>query len=410
YVWFEAPIGYISATKEWAEISGKREKWKEYWCDPKTHLVQFVGKDNIPFHAAIFPAMTMGQNHPYKLVDELQANEFYNLEGRQFSKSDGWYVDLEEFLKNYSADMIRYMLAATAPETADSEFSWKEFQMRVNSELVGKFGNFIHRSLVFIQNNLQRNLPQAHTLEPSDEKFLADIGALSKEIGASFESCKLRRASQLLMEMAQVGNVYFDLKKPWQDAKSDATKERMETSLYCCIECVKLLAHSALPIIPETAEKIQQMITPQSGLLPVPQTLFRKIEDEEIEKEELKLQAAKAPKKTEPAAATKSEVTIDEVRKLELKVAKIVVAERVPKSQKLLRLEVEVGAERRQIMAGIAQSFQPETLLGKNVVIVANMKPAKLMGYDSQGMLLVGNSGDTMQLLEMTLPAGSSIS
>jgi methionyl-tRNA synthetase len=300
YVWFDAPIGYISATQEWALKKGQPEEWKHFWLDPKVKLVNFIGKDNIPFHASIFPAMVMGQNTPYKLVDELPANEFYNLEGRKFSKSEGWSIDFEDFLTRYTVDQIRYMIAATAPESADSEFTWKEFQSRCNQDLAGKLGNFIHRTLTFAHKFCNGTIPAAKELEEIDTRFISQIDTLFQEIGSSFEGFRVRKASQLLMELAQAGNVYFDHKQPWKDAKVPELKTRMETTIALCIRCIKALSVAAAPIIPESAEKIWKMIdeeglpnTWEEGLIPPkpgqallePQVLFAKVEDEQIQGE-----------------------------------------------------------------------------------------------------------------------------
>jgi methionyl-tRNA synthetase len=427
YVWFEAPIGYISATKEWAELKGNKDLWKEYWCKPETKLVNFVGKDNIPFHAVIFPAMTMGQNQPYKLVDELPANEFYNLEGKQFSKSDGWYIDTEEFLTKFSADQIRYTIASNSPETSDSEFTWRDFQLKCNSDLVGKFGNFVHRTLVFIKNNLNGRLPKRGELSEIDSAFLNDIKSLVDEVAASFETFKVRRAAQLIMEIAQQGNIYFDTKKPWQDLKSDETKARMETTLSCCLDCVKLLALTSYPIIPEAAVKIWQMLGIKQPLssqkwhdvllmhqdmytLQEPQTIFRKIEDEEIEREVEKLKKQAVAMIEVKEKAPSAPITIDDVRKLDLRIAKILSAERVPKSKKLLKLEVDAGDGKRTIVAGIGANYEPDAVVGKHVVIVSNLQPAKLMGVESQGMILAASSNGELRVLECSdLPPGSSV-
>lgn len=300
YVWFEAPIGYISATKEWAELQGNSELWKKYWMEEDTRLVQFLGKDNIPFHAVIFPAMTMGQNSPYKLVDDLVANEFYNLNGRQFSKSDGWYIDLKAVLERYSADQIRYAICSNAPETQDSDFTWKDFQMRVNGDLAGKFGNFIHRVLVFIKKEMKDKLPQLKEIDPVDTQFLEEIDRKLQEIGDSFSHFRVRRACQLLMELAQLGNIYFDTKKPWKDAKAEDTRARMETTLCACIECIKRLSCAAYPVLPHSAEEIWKLLGMKEplhritltkalsmpcGALQDPKPIFRRIEDSEIEKE-----------------------------------------------------------------------------------------------------------------------------
>lgn len=307
YVWFDAPIGYISATKDWSKEIGDEDLWKKYWLDPHTKLIHFVGKDNIPFHGAIFPAMTMGQNTPYKLVDELPANEFYNLEGRQFSKSDGWTIDLESFFQSYTTDQIRYAIASNAPETADSEFTWKDFQLRCNSDLIGKYGNLINRVLVFAKNNCASTVPKMHELQPVDVEFLEAISKLSHEAETSFKTFKLRRASQIVMELAALGNVYFDHKKPWKDAKDPLTRHAMETTIAGCLECLKVLSLISFPIIPKTASQVYQMLgfkeelkdadwekvlqnkIPAGQKLLEPKILFTRIEDAQIEKEIAKL-------------------------------------------------------------------------------------------------------------------------
>lgn len=307
YVWFDAPIGYISSTMQWALERGTPEAWKTYWEDPKTKLVHFIGKDNIPFHAVIFPAMTMGQNKPLKLVDELPANEFYKLEGRQFSKSDGWYIDLEQFFKTYTADQIRYVIAANAPETSDSEFTWKDFQLKCNGDLVGKLGNLLNRVMVFAKNQCGGEVPPFGDLEPIDSEFLDQLRKLTQEAKEAYSNFKLRRASQILMEIVQSGNVYFDSKKPWKDAKDPARRSFLETTVALSLECLKQTALVAFPLIPKTAEKIWKQLgystsieqqewdqvslsqIPTRQMLGTPEILFRKVEDTEIEAEILKL-------------------------------------------------------------------------------------------------------------------------
>ncbi len=256
YVWFDAPIGYISIAKEWAVSQGDPDLWKKYWCDPTTSLVQFVGKDNIPFHAAFFPAMTLGQNQPYKLVDELPANEFYLLEGRQFSKSEGWFIDLDSFFQNFTSDQIRYTIAANAPETHDSEFTWKDFEQRCNGDLLSKYGNFINRTLIFAKNKFSSKVPPLHTLQPIDQNFLDKTKALTSAIHTAYASFQLRKASQLIMELAAEGNTYFDAKKPWHSIKDPSTQTDTETTLHLCLVTVQLLALVSFPIIPQTAAKI----------------------------------------------------------------------------------------------------------------------------------------------------------
>lgn len=308
YVWFDAPIGYISATQDWAQLQGKPDAWKDYWLDPQTTYVQFIGKDNIPFHAVFFPAMEMGQTQPYKKVDQLPANEFLNLEGRQFSKSDGWTIDLADFFQNFTADQIRYTLAANAPENQDSEFTWKDFQTRCNSELLGKYGNLANRVLVFLQNKAQGKVPSP-TLSDSDRTFLKQISDIAAEASQSYQQFNLRRAAQLIMQIAQTGNVYFDERKPWSLAKTPETYPQMEATLYCCLECLKILALVSSPIIPEAAQKLWEMLgytstlsqekwdevisneIPEGKLLPQPQVLFKRIEDALIQEQENKLKS-----------------------------------------------------------------------------------------------------------------------
>ncbi len=414
YVWFDAPIGYISATQEWAQLRDKPDAWKDYWLDPKTYHVQFIGKDNIPFHAVFFPAMIMGQNTPYKLVDDLPANEFYNLEGRQFSKSDGWTIDLESFFKQFTADQIRYAIASNAPESQDSEFSWKDFQSRCNSELLGKYGNLVNRTLVFAHNNCERKIPEIKHLHEQDQQFLDKIRQLAKDAEEAYSSFRLRKASQVVMELAQLGNVYFDAKKPWIANRSALTHQDMFNAIGCCIECLKVLALISFPIIPETAEKVWKMLgfkTPLASAkwddvvnsvlefgqaLPEPQILFTKIEDDVIQKEIEKLHQM-ASKNSAPAAAVpiKEQITIDEFHKVDLRVAKIIDVQRVPKSKKMLKFTVDIGSEHRTILSNIGEKMDDLSLLvGKSAIVVANLKPAILMGIESQGMILTTKTAD----------------
>ncbi len=307
YVWFDAPIGYISASMEWSELIGDKDEWKKYWLDPKTKLVQFIGKDNIPFHASIFPAMVMGQNLDLKIVDELPANEFYNLDGRKFSKSEGWTIDFEDFFTKYSADQIRYAIGANAPETADAEFTWRDFQVRCNAELLGKLGNFVNRTLVFAKSKCQGQIGPLNDLSPDDQAFLEGQQALLREIEEAYKTFKLKRACHLLMELCQLSNGYFEKMAPWKDAKSDETKPRMDRTIRCCLEAIKCIALASYPVMPESSEAIWQMLGENSSLLtqgwdqikntplspkPLgePKILFRKIEDSEIEAELKKLQ------------------------------------------------------------------------------------------------------------------------
>jgi methionyl-tRNA synthetase len=414
YVWFDAPIGYISATQEWAQLKNKPDAWKDYWLDPKTKLVQFIGKDNIPFHAVFFPAMIMGQDVPYKLVDELPANEFYNLEGRQFSKSEGWYIDLEAFFKQFTADQIRYSIASNAPESQDSEFTWKDFQARCNSELLGKYGNLVNRVLVFASANCERQIPEIKNLQNQDRQFLDKVHALAKEADEAYSQFRLRRATQVFMELAQLGNVYFDAKKPWIAARSAVTHQEMANTVACCLECLKVLALISCPIIPETADKVWKMLGFKTDLakqhwdeatsskllagqaLPAPKILFTKIEDEVIQSEVQKLKEMSEKNKN---SLDKEKISIDDVRKLDLRVAKILHVERVPNSKKLLKFTLDLGNEKRTVVSGIGEKQTDLTLLvGRHVALVANLKPAVFMGIESQGMILTADVSEGYEI------------
>lgn len=435
YVWFDAPIGYISATQEWAQKKGNPKQWEDYWLDPKTKLVQFIGKDNIPFHAVFFPAMLMGQDLPYKLPDEIPANEFFLLEGRQFSKSDGWTIDLKEFFSKYTPDQARYAIAANAPESADAEFSWKDFQMRCNAELLGKFGNFVHRVLVFAKQQCHSQVPEKKEVLEIDRSFLESLQKLVADATTHYEQFHLRKATQILMEIAQLGNTYFDQRKPWQLAKDPSLRGQLETVIACCIDCIQKMALVASPIIPETAQKIWQLLGFSSRLekeswqqiqahsVPVgqkllePQVLFRKIEDTEIEEQIAKLKAPKQPSQ-ETAVTTelayvplKPAIVYDDFAKMDLRVAQIIEAIKVPKSKKLLKLTVDLGFEKRTVVSGIALSFEPEQLIGRKVILVANLAPATIMGIESRGMVLAASLDPELELPQIQhLPPGSIVS
>lgn len=440
YVWFDAPIGYISATQEWAQKNGQPDAWKKYWEKEDTKLVEFIGKDNIPFHAVFFPAMLMGRNEkhkdPYNLVDEIPANEFLTLEGRQFSKSEGWYIDLEDFFSRYTPDQIRYFLAANAPETADSEFSWKDFQSRCNSELLSKYGNLIHRTLVFAQRECGAKVPKMEHLVPVDKEFLETVQRLAGDVANAYEAFSLRKAAATIMELAAKGNIYFDLRKPWLLAKSPEKRDELNTVIACLLECIKALAITSFPIIPRTAAKVWHFLGCKSDLskeswekalvrpLPAgqsfhePEVLFRKIEDEEIEKEIAKLGSPRKPKEGKPMSvnqelfsALKSEITYDQFQMLDLRVAVVVAAEPVPKSKRLLKLQIDLGFEKRSVVSGIAEHYKLEDLVGKKVVIVANLKPTKIMGIESQGMILAATFDNQLELpFVQNISAGSIVS
>lgn len=421
YVWFDAPIGYITAAMEWSQLKGDPEAWKSFWLNENTNLVQFMGKDNITFHAVIFPAMIMGQDLSIKLVDAMPANEFYNLESRKLSKSDGWSVDLDEFLNRYDSEALRYMISATAPESSDSEFTWKEFQSRVNADLVGKWGNFIHRTLTFIQK-MQGQVPPAHSQMDEDKLFESQLLGKVQEIENCYSEFKLRRATQLIMEMAQICNTYFDAQKPWAFLKQ-MEQVRLEAVMYSCLKAIQYLAVATHPIMPVKTQRVWQLLGFQGHLdrstwqeslqrnlpvgitLPISQPLFAKIEDEQVAVEVASLQ--ESAKKNSSLSICKAlcepflsmPCSMEDFLQIDIRCGQILEAHAVPKSSKLLKLSIDLGqGHPRQIISGIAMHYKPEDLVGKKVLCLANLPKAKLMGLESEGMLLSAGDGKLLEL------------
>lgn len=420
YVWFDAPIGYISAAREWAELKGEKEAWKDFWLNESARYIQFVGKDNIPFHSVFFPAMQLGQDTPYKMVDELPANAFFHYEGKKFSKSDGWFIDLEDFFSKYDSDCIRYTLAANAPENQDSEFSWKDFQSKINADLVGKFGNFVNRVMVFIAQKCDKKMPVMGQKNPRDEILFVELARLSKELESAYEHFHLREATQKLMQIASLGNIYFDEMQPWKLIKGDS--QRLETVLRCCLEVVKALAVFSYPILPKSAEKIWQMLGQEQKLtghtlhaqltcdlnehsyISKPVILFTKMDDKQVSQE---LEKLHQPEKVKEDAL----LSFDQFLKMDLRVAEILEVNEVPKSKKLYKLKVDLGEEQRQVVSGIKMHFSPEELVGKKIILVANLKPAKIMGIESHGMILAASTSSQLELPQVQhLAPGSKVS
>ncbi len=429
YVWFDAPIGYISAAKEWAQKIGDPQAWSKYWQDPQTKLVNFIGKDNIPFHAIFFPAMTMGQNEPYKLVDELPANEFLHLESKQFSKSSGWYIDMDDFLQQFQTDQLRYTLAANAPENHDSEFTWKDFAMRCNAELVGKLGNFAHRVLSFIHNHLDGKIPERGLEKTEDEQFIRQLKDLAGQMKEAYQNFQIRRASQLLMQACALGNQYFDSCKPWQLVKNPSSKEDLCTTMHLCAKALRIIALLSQPMIPDSSRKLWEFIGETNDMyqmgwdhiiegeastdcqLPKPERLFPKIEEEIIQKEIKKLKASISHARTPSGVfePLKSPISYEDFSTLDLRVGKITHAEKIKKSQKLLKLQVDLGFEQRTIVSGIAKFYAPQDLFDKQVVVVCNLKPAKIMGIKSEGMILAASDGTILELPMISAAAPGTV-
>ncbi len=400
YVWFEAVLGYISSSKEWAQNKGDENLWRKYWQDPETKYVAFIGKDNVVFHCIVFPAFLMawndGEKVKYCLPQNVPANEFLNFEGKKFSKSRNWGIDVIDFLKLFPADPLRYTLAANLPETRDTDFYWKEFQLRNNSELADILGNFINRTFTFVHKNFEGKVPAKGKLEDIDNEMIKTIDEYPEKISKLFESYKIRDGVLEAMNLARAGNKYFNDSEPWKTIKSD--KGKCATTLNICLQAIYTLAELMNPVIPFSSEKIFKMLNAEKTdwascgkenlkaghQLNNAEIIFPKIEDEIIEKqmENLNKPEEKVEQKTDET------VSIDEFLKIQLKVAEIIEAEKLEKSEKLLKLKIRLENEERQVIAGIAKSYKPEDLINKKVVIVANLKPAKLMGFESQGMIL----------------------
>ena len=408
YVWFDAPIGYISSTKEWAAREGK--DWELYWKDKDTKLVHFIGKDNIVFHCIIFPAMLKAEGS-YILPENVPANEFLNLEGNKLSTSKNWAVWLPEYLQDFPGqqDVLRYALNANAPETKDNDFTWKDFQARNNNELVAIFGNFINRVVVLTNKYYEGIVPKPTDFTKVDQETLAAIKLYPDVIASSVERYRFREAGQELMNLARLGNKYLADAEPWKTIKVD--EARTKTIMYVALQIASALAALCEPFLPFTSTKLKGILNVTSSeietswnevsikkeLLPAnhkigkAELLFSKIEDATIQKQLDKLEASK--KANEIANTTvepqKDTITFEDFTKLDIRVGTVLDAEKMPKTKKLLKLKVDTGIDTRTIVSGIAESFSAEEVIGKRVTVVVNLAPRALRGVESQGMILM---------------------
>jgi methionyl-tRNA synthetase len=408
YVWFDAPIGYISSTKEWAEKEGK--EWEPYWKDADTKLVHFIGKDNIVFHCIIFPAMLKAEGS-YILPDNVPANEFLNLEGNKLSTSKNWAVWLHEYLQDFpnQQDVLRYALTSNAPETKDNDFTWKDFQARNNNELVAVFGNFINRVVVLTNKYYDGIVPTPNEFTEVDEATLTELKAYPEVISSSIERYRFREALGEMMNVARLGNKYLADEEPWKMVKENP--ERVQTQMYVALQIAAALSVLAEPFLPFTATKLENMlqcklswndISKNSDLLPAgskigqAELLFSKIEDEEVQKQVDKLLATKKANEMENAKAKpqKEVATFDDFTKLDIRVGTILEAEKMPKANKLLVLKVDTGIDIRTIVSGIAEHFSPEEVVGKRVTVLVNLAPRALRGVESAGMILMTNNAE----------------
>jgi len=432
YVWFDAPIGYISSTKEWALREGK--DWEPYWKSQDTKLVHFIGKDNIVFHCIIFPAMLKAEGS-YILPDNVPANEFLNLEGNKLSTSKNWAVWLHEYLEDFpdKQDVLRYALTSNAPETKDNDFTWKDFQARNNNELVAIFGNFINRVVVLTNKYYEGIVPTPNEFSEVDEATLAELKAYPAVIASSVERYRFREALGELMNVARLGNKYLADEEPWKVIKDNP--ERVKTQMYVALQIAGALSVLAAPFLPFTSEKLKRIlnaapssistfgimdetavlaearnnsglswndISENSDLIPSghkigeAELLFAKIEDEEIQKQIDKLEATKSANKAEnkKLEPQKDAIQYEDFAKMDLRVGTILEAEKMPKANKLLVLKVDTGIDVRTIVSGIAESFTPEEIVGRKVTVLVNLAPRALRGVESQGMILMTTNAE----------------
>jgi methionyl-tRNA synthetase len=404
YVWFDAPIGYISATKEWTP------DWEKYWKDPETRLVHFIGKDNIVFHCIIFPSILKAEGS-YILPDNVPANEFLNLEGDKISTSRNWAVWLHEYLEDFPGkeDVLKYVLTANAPETKDNDFTWKDFQTRNNSELVAILGNFVNRALVLTNKYYDGVIPAAGELAEYDREALASISKLKEAVEKSLDNYRFREALKGAMDMARLGNKYLADMEPWKVVKTDP--ERVKTIMNVCLQITANLTIVFEPFLPFSMDKLRSFMNLEkldwSNLgrtdlvaaghkVNKPELLFEKIEDATIQAQIDKLLATKKANELETAEVkpVKENIEFDDFAKLDIRVGTIIEAEKVAKTKKLLKLKIDTGIDKRTVVSGIAEYYTPEEVIGKQVSILVNLAPKKLRGIESQGMILMAENPD----------------
>ena len=423
YVWFDAPIGYISATKEYfSDKKGREEHWKKYWQSEDSRLIHFIGKDNIVFHCIIFPAILKAHGD-YILPNNVPANEFLNLEGNKLSTSRNWAVWLHKYLLEFpnKQDELRFVLASIAPETKDSEFTWKDYQARVNNELVAIYANFVNRVLVLTQKFFEGVVPQNENLTEEDKAVLQQVMEFKKSISEHLANFRLRDALIELLNIARAGNKYLADNEPWKLIKSD--ESRVRTIMFVSIEITAHLAMLSEPFLPFTSERIYNMLNLQKQLwnvsdawvmqpghrLGVVQLLFEKVEDSVVEAQIAKLTSISSTNTQGNVviAGSKAETSFDEFSKMDIRVGTILEAERVPKTDKLLKLLIDTGFDKRTVVSGIAGFFEPSMIIGKKVSILVNLAPRKIKGIESKGMILMAENSNGE--LDFVVPNKESI-
>ena len=408
YVWFDAPIGYISATKEWAESKGDKNLWKNYWQDENTRLIHFIGKDNIVFHCIMFPSMLM-EHGDYVLPENVPANEFLNLEGQKLSTSKGWAVWLHEYLEELPSDNLRFVLGSTLPETKDSDFSWKDYQTRVNSELADILGNFIFRTTSFTEKFFDSKVPELVNPSEKDKEALNSIADVKAKVEEAYENYRFREAISETMNLARIGNKYFTEMEPWKTRNDDPVV--CGNTLHVCLQLCSALSIMFDPVLPVSMRAMRKqfglngdtdwdqishyMLKPDT-FIKAGEILFTKVEDETVEKQLdiLKKRADKMNPSSKEYTPLKESTDFSSFLNLDLRAGKILTAEKMDKSKKLLKLTIDLGFEKRTILSGIAQYHKPEDIVGKSVCVVANLAPKKMMGIESNGMILMGENED----------------
>ena len=423
YVWFDAPIGYISATKEWAEQKGTPEAWKDYWQDENSELYHFIGKDNIVFHCIMFPTILM-EHGGYVMPENVPANEFLNLEGKKLSTSRGWAVWLHEYLEDFSPDLLRYALGTTLPESKDSDFSWKDFQARVNNELAAVLGNFVFRALSFTQKFANGEVPKLVDPQQIDLDALKSIETQKEKVTQALETFKFKEAISEMMNLARAGNKYFTETEPWKTRNSDP--QACANSLHVSLQICAALSVLMEPILPDSMKKLRNQLS-YSGkvswdsisdsMLEVGnsidpgEVLFTKVEDEEIEAQIARLEErAAANDPTSKFTPLKENIGFEDFMKLDIRAGEILEAEKIEKSDKLLKLKVDIGIEIRTIVSGIAKHVDMDKIVGQKVSVVANLAPKKLMGVESAGMILMAEDTEgNLKFVDTEAESGSTI-
>ena len=424
YVWFDAPIGYISSTIEWAKNQGDEDLWKKYWMDKNTKLIHFIGKDNIPFHTIIWPALIMGQDKDFVLPYDVPANEYLNLEGKQLSTSRNWAIWVDEMAKDFDGEFIRYYLAANAPETKDSDFVWKDFQNEINNDLANVLGNLANRVFTFITKFFNGKISKYIEVSDSTLNLLNSSKKIIQEVEGCFQDYKVRKATKLIIDLARIGNRYFDERKPWKMIKED--KEATSETLYACYQILEIISILFTPILPKSMLKLRKSMNLKNDfswedicveindeiMIGEFSPLFTKIEDKEIEAQIQKL-IANSQSKKKVEIVHKKDIEFDDFEKMELRIVKIIDVEKIKKSKKLLKISVDLNGEKRTVLSGISKYYKSKDLIGKKVAMLINLKPKKMMGEISQGMILAATDNDKLSLLTLDreeLEAGSPIS